>query len=113
MAVGTFATIHLCALSDPIETLTGHLEHLAHTKSLAPTRRVNMAFSDPRDPEILDAAMIQSPRRGFGVSQLAMNLYLLWLKRIVGFDNSRPPTEDVADVTNHEFFRCRSIAFSE
>jgi hypothetical protein len=43
----TFATIHLCALSDQIETYSTHLEHLALTKSLAPTRRVNKSFSRP------------------------------------------------------------------
>jgi hypothetical protein len=59
----TFATIHLCALSDQIDTLTARLEHLALTKSLAPVRRVNKSFNRPLHPEVLDEAMIQSPRR--------------------------------------------------
>jgi hypothetical protein len=59
----TMATIRLCALSDQIETLTTRLEHLALTKSLAPTRRVNKSFNRPLHPEVLDEATIQSSRR--------------------------------------------------
>ena len=59
----TFADIHLCALSDQIETLTARLEQLALTKSLAPKRRVHKAFNDSPYPEVFDEAMIQSSRR--------------------------------------------------
>src|SRR5665213_119056 len=59
----TFATIHLCALSDQIETLTTRLEHLALTKSLAPVRRVNKSFNRPLHPEVLDEATNQVSRR--------------------------------------------------
>ncbi|HEY5111239.1 MAG TPA: transposase family protein [Acidimicrobiales bacterium] len=59
----TFATIHLCALSDQIETLTTRLEHLALTKSLAPTRRVNKSFNRPLHPEKIDEATNQASRR--------------------------------------------------
>jgi len=59
----TFATIHLCALSDQIETLTTRLEHLALTQSLAPVRRVNKSFNRPLHPEVLDEATNQTSRR--------------------------------------------------
>jgi hypothetical protein len=56
-------TIHLCALSDQIQTLTTRLEHLALTKNLAPTRRVNKSFNRPLHPEVLDEATNQASRR--------------------------------------------------
>lgn len=59
----TLATIHLCALSDQIDTLTARLEHLALTKSLAPTRRVNKSFNRPLHPEVLDEATNHASRR--------------------------------------------------
>jgi hypothetical protein len=59
----TFATIHLCALSDQIESLTTRLEHLALTKSLAPVRRVNKSFNRPLHPEVLYEATNQASRR--------------------------------------------------
>ncbi|MHB8379368.1 MAG: integrase catalytic domain-containing protein [Acidimicrobiales bacterium] len=59
----TFATIHLCALSDQIETLNTRLEHLALTKSLAPVRRVNKSFNRPLHPEVLNEATNQASRR--------------------------------------------------
>ena len=59
----TFATIHLCVLSDKIETLTARLEHPALTKSLAPVLRVNKSLNRPLHPEVLDEAMNQAPRR--------------------------------------------------
>ncbi|HET9090703.1 MAG TPA: transposase family protein [Acidimicrobiales bacterium] len=59
----TFASIHVAALSDEIERLLKELEHLALTKSLAPTRRVNQTFNRPLHPEVLDEAMNQASRR--------------------------------------------------
>jgi hypothetical protein len=59
----TFATIHAAPLSDEIERLLKELEQLALTKSLAPTRRVNKAFTHPTHPEIFDEAMNQASRR--------------------------------------------------
>lgn len=59
----TFATIHLCALADQIETLATRLEHLALTKSLAPVRRVNKSFNRPLHPEVLYEATNQASRR--------------------------------------------------
>ncbi len=59
----TFATIHLCSLSDQIDTLTARLEHLALTKSVAAPRRVNKSFNRSLHPEVLDEAMNQASRR--------------------------------------------------
>ena len=59
----TFATIHVAPLSDEIERLLKELEHLALTKPLAPTRRVNRAFTRPTKPEVFDEAMNQASRR--------------------------------------------------
>ena len=59
----TFATIHLAALCDQIQTLTAQLEHLSLTKSLAPVRRVDKSFNRPLQPEVLDEATNQAPRR--------------------------------------------------
>jgi hypothetical protein len=59
----TFAGIHLCPLADQIDTLTTRLEHLALTKSRAPTRKVNKSFNRPLHPEVLAEAMNQSSRR--------------------------------------------------
>jgi hypothetical protein len=58
-----FSTIRLCALSDQIETLTIRLEHLALTKSLAPTRRVNKSFNRSLHPDVLYEATNQASRR--------------------------------------------------
>ena len=59
----TFKDLHLCSLYDEIQTLTAQLEHLALTKTLTPTRRVNKSFSRSLHPEVLDEAMNQASRR--------------------------------------------------
>jgi hypothetical protein len=59
----TFATIHFSSPADQIATLTTRLEHLALTKSLAPTRRVNKSFNRPLHPEKIDEATNQASRR--------------------------------------------------
>jgi len=58
-----FATVHLAALYDQIQSLLEELEHLALTKSLAPVRRVHKAFNRPLHPEVLAEAMKQASRR--------------------------------------------------
>ena len=52
----TFATIHLAAPYDQIQTLTSQLEHVSLTRGLAPIRRVNKTFNRPLHPEVLDEA---------------------------------------------------------
>jgi hypothetical protein len=52
----TLNSIRFCELSDQIETLTTRLEHLALTKTTAPTRRVNKPFNRPLHPEVFSEA---------------------------------------------------------
>ena len=59
----TFATIHLAAPYDQIETLTSQLAHISFTRGLAPIRRVNKNLNRPLHPEVLDEAMDQASRR--------------------------------------------------
>lgn len=46
-------------------------------------------------------------------SECPLNLYFLCFEGIVGFDNSRPPTEHVTNVMNHELLCLRSVTLSE
>ena len=59
----TFATIHLAAPYDQIQTLTSRLAHISFTRSLAPIRRVQKTRNRPLHPELLDEAMDQASRR--------------------------------------------------
>ena len=58
-----FTQIHMAALSDEIERLLAQLEAISLNKRVAPTRRVNRSFTQPRQPEVLDEATNQASRR--------------------------------------------------
>jgi hypothetical protein len=58
-----FTQIHMAALSDEIERLLAQLEAFALNKRVAPTRRVNRSFTQPRQPEVLVEATNQASRR--------------------------------------------------
>ncbi len=58
-----FTQLHMAALSDEIERLLTQLEAFALNKRVAPTRRVNRSFTQPRQPEVLDEATNQASRR--------------------------------------------------
>jgi hypothetical protein len=59
----TFASIHLYALYDQIQTLITELEHVALTEGLASIRPVNRSFNRSIHPEFIDEATNQASRR--------------------------------------------------
>ena len=55
--------LHPGELARQIDTLAARLEHIALTKTTAPTRRINRAFNKSDHPEILGEATNQPSRR--------------------------------------------------